>query len=183
MRSVTHVSAVTCERHRRERSTAAMAAWLHWLARSSGERRRQHQRRAPFDPRWPTGGRHWLAVGGSAAAAGGPATAGSPAGPRRLVVPGSPARPSGVSELEPAATATRTVEPPCRRDHRDRHDRRYRCAAGRSRHERATCTARAAALSVRRRRTVTNQATVAAHAKEARRELLQTARGRNNQNY
>ena len=69
-----------------------------------------------------------------------------------------------------------------RLDRRDHRDRRYRCAAGRGRHERAACTARAAAVSVRRRRTMTNQAMVAAHAKEARRELLQTARGRNNQN-
>ena len=96
-------------------------------------------------------------------------------------MPGSPARPSGVSER--AATAARTVGQPCRRDHRDRRDRRYRRAAGRGRHERAACTARAAAVSVRRRRTMTNQAMVAAHAKESRWELLQTARGRNNQNY
>ena len=53
--------------------------------------------------------------------------------------------------------------------------------AGRGRHERAARTARAAAVSVRRRRTMTNQAIVAAQTKEARRELLQIAtRARNN---
>ena len=53
--------------------------------------------------------------------------------------------------------------------------------AGRGRHERASRTVRAAVVSVRRRTTMTIQATVAAQAKEARWELLQTARGRNNQ--
>ena len=64
----------------------------------------------------------------------------------------------------------------------DGRDRRYRCAAGRGLYERAARTARAAAVSVRRRRTITNQALVAAQAKEARRELLQTAKERNDQN-
>ena len=72
-----------------------------------------------------------------------------------------------------------------RLDRRDHRDRRYRCAATVDivgRHERAACTVRAAAVSVRRRRTMPNQVRVAAHPKEARRELLQTARGRKNQN-
>ena len=54
--------------------------------------------------------------------------------------------------------------------------------AGGGRHERAARTKRAAAVSVRPRRNMTNQAMVA-QAKEARRELLQTARGRNNLNH
>ena len=79
-------------------------------------------------------------------------------------MPGSPARPFGASE--PAATGARTAvtavitvidaaavtvaivaaiglpRPSCRRDHHDRRDCRYHCAAGRGRHERAARTAR-----------------------------------------
>ena len=76
------MSAVTRERHRRERSTAAMAAFLHWLARPSargggsisGERRLTRAGRTAAGTAWQSGG--------SAAAAGGPATACSPAGQR-----------------------------------------------------------------------------------------------------
>ena len=83
-----------------------------------------------------------------------------------------------------AARRDRGTDRLSRLDRHDHRDRRYRCAAGRGRHERAACTVRAAAVSVRRRRTMTNQARVAADAniaKEARRVLLQTARRRNNQ--
>ena len=58
-----------------------------------------------------------------------------------------------------------------------------RCAEERSRHERAARTARAAAMSVRRRRTMMNLAIVAAQVKKARREQLQRARGKNHQNH
>ena len=91
--------AVTRERHRRERSTAAMAAWLHWLARSSGERRRPHQRRAPFDPRRrPATNRRQALPGNLAAAAGRPAT--RPAGQRR---------PTGGPEAAGSARQSRTA--------------------------------------------------------------------------
>ena len=113
--------AVTRECHRRERSTAAMAAWLQWLARSSGERRRQHQWRAPFDPRRRPAADRRQALPGDPAGqrrqrAGQRrlvvwrASGGQPAGPRRLAVPGSPVRPFGVSE--PAAFAARGPQRP-----------------------------------------------------------------------
>ena len=142
-----------------------MAAWLHWLARSSGERRRPHQRRAPFDPRQrPAADRRQALPGNPAGQRAGQrrlvvwrASCGQSAGPRRLAVPDSPARPFGVSEPAAARSATDRLSRLDRHDHRDR---RYRCAAGRGRHERAACTVRAgaAAVSVRRRRTMTNQA-------------------------
>ena len=146
----------------------AMAAWLHWLARSSCERRRQHQRRVPFDPRQRPAADRRQALPGNPAGqrrqrAGQRrlvvrrASGGQSAGPRRLAVPDSPARPFGVSEPAAARSATDRLSRLDRHDHRDR---RYRCAAGRGRHERAACTVRAgaAAVSVRRRRTMTNQA-------------------------
>ena len=135
------------------------------------------ERRAPFDPRWPLAADRRQALPGNAGQrrprAGQRrlvvrrASGGKPAGPRRLAVPGSSAvrsqrtRCARGTDRRTAATAARTVGPPwppCRRDHRDSHDRRYRCAAGRGRHERAACTVRAAAVSIRRRRTMTNQA-------------------------
>ena len=103
--------AVTRERHRRERLTAALARAIVWLL--------PHQRRAPLRPAPAAGGRPAAAC--RQALPGNPAgqrrrlpaslrrlvfrrtsgdrqaSGGRPAGPRRLAVPGGPARPSGVS--------------------------------------------------------------------------------------
>ena len=75
--SVSHVSKVTRDRHRRERSTAAIAAWLHWLAIVWREAAAASAESAI---------RPALAAGGTAWQSGGPAAAGSPAGQRRPTV-------------------------------------------------------------------------------------------------
>ena len=77
--SVSHVSAVTRDRHRRERSTAAIAAWLHWLAIVWREAAAASAESA-IRPALAAGGRP---AAGTAWQSGGPAAAGSPAGQRR----------------------------------------------------------------------------------------------------
>ena len=97
MRSVTDVSAVTRERHSRERSTpgciaAAMAAWLHWLhdrlSRGGGSisKERPSTRAPAADQRQA---RDCLAIRRTSGGRGpgGPSTAGCPAGQRRAALP------------------------------------------------------------------------------------------------